>query len=55
MNDATIPAVPLATPLYKEVKRQMMDALARGDWKPAATTRRSSAAPSPSPSRSRPG
>jgi GntR family transcriptional regulator len=34
MNDATIPAVPLTAPLYKEVKRQMMAGLTRGDWKP---------------------
>ena len=34
MNDTTTPAVPLSTPLYKEVKRQMMDGLTRGDWKP---------------------
>ncbi len=34
MNDATIPAVPLTAPLYKEVKRQMMARLTRGDWKP---------------------
>ena len=34
MSDTTTPAVPLATPLYKEVKRQMMNGLTRGDWKP---------------------
>ena len=34
MTDATIPAVPLTVPLYKEVKRQMMSGLTRGDWKP---------------------
>jgi len=34
MNDTTTPAVPLSTPLYKEVKRQMMHGLTRGDWKP---------------------
>ncbi|MEO5766348.1 MAG: GntR family transcriptional regulator [Casimicrobiaceae bacterium] len=34
MNDATTPSVPLSAPLYKEVKRQMMAGLTRGDWKP---------------------
>jgi len=34
MNDATAPGVPLGTPLYKEIKRQMMEALTGGDWKP---------------------
>jgi GntR family transcriptional regulator len=34
MTDATIPAVPLTVPLYKEVKRQMMAGLTRGEWKP---------------------
>lgn len=35
MNDAsTMPGVPLALPLYKELKRQMMEALTRGEWKP---------------------
>jgi len=34
MNDATSPGVPLSTPLYKEIKRQMMDALTGGEWKP---------------------
>jgi GntR family transcriptional regulator len=34
MTDATIPSVPLATPLYKEVKRQMMAGLMQGEWKP---------------------
>ena len=28
------PGVPLAGPLYKDVKRQMMEALTRGEWKP---------------------
>jgi GntR family transcriptional regulator len=34
MNDATAPGVPLGTPLYKEIKRQMMEALTAGEWKP---------------------
>jgi GntR family transcriptional regulator len=34
MNDATSPGVPLSTPLYKEIKRQMMAALTAGEWKP---------------------
>ena len=34
MTDATIPAVPLSVPLYKEAKRQMMGALTAGEWKP---------------------
>ena len=34
MNDATSPGVPLSTPLYKEIKRQMMEALTGGEWKP---------------------
>jgi len=34
MTDATVPAVPLSVPLYKEVKRQMMGALTEGEWKP---------------------
>jgi len=34
MNDTTTPSVPLTVPLYKEVKRQMMRGLTRGDWKP---------------------
>ena len=34
MNDATAPGVPLGTPLYKEIKRQMMEALTGGEWKP---------------------
>jgi GntR family transcriptional regulator len=33
-NDAPFPGVPLTTPLYREVKRQMMDTLAGGEWKP---------------------
>ncbi len=36
MTDArTSPGVPLAIPLYKELKRQMMEALTAGEWKPA--------------------
>ena len=34
MTDATVPAVPLSVPLYKEAKRQMMGALTEGEWKP---------------------
>jgi GntR family transcriptional regulator len=33
MSDATVPGVPLSTPLYKEIKRQLMEALTRGEWK----------------------
>ena len=32
--DATAPGVPLAAPLYKEIKRHFMDALTPGEWKP---------------------
>ncbi|HVE51703.1 MAG TPA: GntR family transcriptional regulator [Casimicrobiaceae bacterium] len=28
------PGVPLATPLYKDLERQLRDTLARGEWKP---------------------
>jgi GntR family transcriptional regulator len=34
MIDAPFPGVPLASPLYREVKRQLMDALTSGEWKP---------------------
>ena len=34
MTDTTTPSVPLTTPLYKEVKRQMMGGLVQGEWKP---------------------
>ena len=35
MNDAaTMPGAPLSIPLYKELKRQMMETLTRGEWKP---------------------
>jgi len=34
MTDATTPGVPLATPLYKEIKRTLMEALTTGEWKP---------------------
>ena len=34
MTDATTPGVPLATPLYKEIKRALMEALTTGEWKP---------------------
>jgi GntR family transcriptional regulator len=33
-SDTAFPGVPLAAPLYREVKRQMMEALASGEWKP---------------------
>jgi GntR family transcriptional regulator len=33
-TDAPFPGVPLSAPLYREVKRQLMDALAGGEWKP---------------------
>ena len=33
-TDAPFPGVPLAAPLYREVKRQLMEALSRGEWKP---------------------
>jgi GntR family transcriptional regulator len=32
--DAPFPGVPLAVPLYREVKRLLMNALAGGEWKP---------------------
>ena len=34
MTDTTTPSVPLTTPLYREVKRQMMGGLVQGEWKP---------------------
>jgi GntR family transcriptional regulator len=34
-SDAASPGVPLAAPLYKEIKRQMMASLTTGEWKPA--------------------
>ncbi len=34
MTDATTPGVPLAAPLYKEIKRKLMEALTTGEWKP---------------------
>jgi GntR family transcriptional regulator len=34
MTNATVPGIPLAVPLYREIKRQMMEALTRGEWKP---------------------
>ena len=34
MSEAIFPSAALALPLYKEAKRQMMDALSRGEWKP---------------------
>jgi GntR family transcriptional regulator len=34
MTETPFPGVPLATPLYREVKRQLMEALAGGEWKP---------------------
>jgi GntR family transcriptional regulator len=33
-SDTTSPGVPLGTPLYKEIKRQMMEALTGGEWRP---------------------
>jgi GntR family transcriptional regulator len=33
-SESASPGVPLAGPLYKDAKRQMMDLLARGEWKP---------------------
>ena len=33
-TDAPFPGVPLATPLYREVKRAMMESLSGGEWKP---------------------
>jgi len=33
-SDGTSPGVPLVGPLYKDVKRQLMEALTRGEWKP---------------------
>lgn len=32
--DSASPGVPMSGPLYKDVKRQMMDALALGEWRP---------------------
>ena len=32
--DAPYPGVPLTGPLYREVKRQLMEAMAGGEWKP---------------------
>ena len=34
MIDATMPGLPLSGPLYKEIKRQLMETLTRGEWKP---------------------
>jgi GntR family transcriptional regulator len=34
MTDAPFPGIPLTAPLYREVKRQLMDALSGGEWKP---------------------
>ena len=34
LTDAPFPGVPLTAPLYREVKRQMMEALSGGEWKP---------------------
>ena len=33
-SEGPSPGVPLAGPLYKDVKRQLMEALTRGEWKP---------------------
>jgi GntR family transcriptional regulator len=32
--DSAAPGVPMAGPLYKDVKRRMMEALSRGEWSP---------------------
>jgi len=37
ITDAPFPGVPLSAPLYREIKRQMMAALAGGEWKPGET------------------
>ena len=34
MSDTTLPVVHGAAPLYREVKRRLMEALAGGEWKP---------------------
>ncbi|MEP7327931.1 MAG: GntR family transcriptional regulator [Betaproteobacteria bacterium] len=34
MTDATTPGIPLSAPLYKEIKRGLMEALTSGEWKP---------------------
>jgi GntR family transcriptional regulator len=34
MTDAPFPGVPLNAPLYREVKRQLMEALSGGEWRP---------------------
>ena len=34
MNDTTAAGLPLAAPLYKQMKRRLTDALTRGEWKP---------------------
>lgn len=34
MSDTTLPALPQTAPLYREVKRRVMEALTRGEWKP---------------------
>jgi GntR family transcriptional regulator len=34
MTDAPFPGIPLTAPLYREVKRQLMEALSGGEWKP---------------------
>ena len=34
--ESTSPGVPLSGPLYKDVKRQLMEALTRAEWKPGA-------------------
>ena len=36
MNDTNVGSLPLDVPLYKDVKRQLTDALTRGEWKPGA-------------------
>ena len=34
MNDTTAAELPIAAPLYKQMKRRLTDALTRGEWKP---------------------
>jgi len=34
MTTTALPALPQTAPLYREVKRSIMDALMRGEWKP---------------------
>jgi GntR family transcriptional regulator len=34
MSETTLSAIPQSAPLYREVKRRLMEVLARGEWKP---------------------